>query len=104
MGQPPFFLLRAPLLNAPLRKHGLEGKIEAATEHSEIISRPVDHAEAQIVSQTDVQGKSFNAHTKVAVEEIFYVGAAAPGVIASDVSVVGAEHWIAFTGTLYDIH
>src|SRR5205809_1304903 len=209
MGQPPFFLLRALPLKAPLQKHGLEGKIEAATEHSEIIFRPVDHAEAQVVSQTDVprdsefetgselaerfrfatevvrlgadserirrplcgedipfaaaenrtgtgpgvgrntgagnwiaqckcsqnsangmvvidffssknrdrrvlkdieavfagvQGKSFNAHTKVAVEEIFYVGAAAPGVIASDVSVVGAEHRVAFTGTLYDIH
>src|SRR5260370_17391377 len=50
-----------------------------------------------------VQGKSFNAHTEVAVEEIFYVAAAAPGVIASDVSVVGAEHGVAFTGTLYDI-
>src|SRR5436189_3876721 len=54
MGQPPFFLLRALPLKAPLQKHGLEGEIEAATEHSEIIFRPVDHAEAQVVSQTDV--------------------------------------------------
>src|SRR5436190_9926449 len=50
-----------------------------------------------------VQGKSFNAHTKVAVEEIFDVAAAAPGVIATNVSVVGAKHRVAFTGTLYDI-
>src|SRR6266478_81341 len=51
-----------------------------------------------------VQGKSLNAHTKVAVEEIFYVAAAAPGVIAANVMVEGAEHGMAFTGTLYDIH
>src|SRR6266568_4995753 len=53
---------------------------------------------------TGVQGKSFNAHTEVAVEEIFYVAAAAPGVIAANVMVEGAEHGVAFTGTLYDIH
>src|SRR5947208_4391684 len=51
-----------------------------------------------------IQGKSFNAHTEVAVEEIFYVAAAAPGVIAANVMVEGAEHGVAFTGTLYDIH
>src|SRR6266480_2543979 len=51
-----------------------------------------------------VQGKSLNAHTKVAVEEIFYVAAAAPGVIAANVMVEGAEYGIDFTGTLYDIH
>src|SRR5437773_7780936 len=50
-----------------------------------------------------VQGKSFNAHTKVAVEEIFYIAAAAPGVISTNVMVKGAEHGVAFTGTLYDI-
>src|SRR6266849_5084088 len=50
-----------------------------------------------------VQGKSFNAHTKVAVEEEFDVAAAAPGVIAANVMVEGAEHGVAFTGTLYDI-
>src|SRR4030095_14250999 len=49
------------------------------------------------------QSKSFDAHTKVAVEEIFHVDAAAPGVISSDVSIVGAEHWIAFTRTLNHI-
>src|SRR5437016_2510731 len=51
-----------------------------------------------------VQSESFNAHTKVAVEEIFYVAAPAPGVIATNVMVEGAEHRVAFTGTLYDIH
>src|SRR2546430_12117785 len=50
-----------------------------------------------------VQGKSFNAHTKVAVEEIFDVAAAAPGVIATNVMVEGAEHGVAFTGALYDV-
>src|SRR5439155_15896836 len=36
--------------------------------------------------------------------EIFYVAAPAPGVIATNVMVEGAEHRVAFTGTLYDIH
>src|SRR5881397_1453824 len=53
---------------------------------------------------TGVQGKSFNAHTKVAVEKILDVGATAPGVIATNVMIEGAEHGVAFTGTLYDIH
>src|SRR6266487_5641907 len=51
-----------------------------------------------------VQGKSFNANAEVAVEEIFYVATSAPGVIATNVMVEGAEHGVAFTGTLYDIH
>src|SRR5437762_10179547 len=51
-----------------------------------------------------IQGKSLNAHAKIAVEEIFYIAAAAPGVIATNVMVEGAEHGVAFTGTLYDIH
>src|SRR5438034_8887863 len=51
-----------------------------------------------------VEGKSFNAHTKVAVEKIFNVPAAAPSVIATNVMVEGAEHWVAFTGALYDVH
>src|SRR5438552_16565178 len=53
---------------------------------------------------TGVQGKCFNAHTKVAVEKILDVAAATPGVIAANVMVEGAEHGVAFTGTLYDIH
>src|SRR6266446_9643794 len=51
-----------------------------------------------------LEGKSFDAHAKVAAEKIFYVAAAAPGVIATNVSVVGAEHRIAFTRTLNHIH
>src|SRR5260370_37726232 len=51
-----------------------------------------------------VDGKSFNAHTKVAVEEIFYVAAAAPGVMATNAMVEAAEHRVAFAGTLYHIH
>src|SRR5207247_8013316 len=51
-----------------------------------------------------VQGKSFNAHTKIAVEEIFYIAAAAPGVIATNVMVKGAERGVAFARTLDHIH
>src|SRR6266536_697415 len=51
-----------------------------------------------------VQGKSFNANAEVAVEKIFDIAASAPGVVAANVMVEGAEHWVAFTGTLYDIH
>src|SRR5437867_1187503 len=51
-----------------------------------------------------VQRKSFNAQPKVAAEEIFDVPAAAPRVIATDVMIEGAEHGIAFTSTLYDVH
>ena len=36
----------------------LESEIQAAAEHSEIISRTVDYAEAQIVSPTKVTGDS----------------------------------------------
>src|SRR5947209_10841988 len=51
-----------------------------------------------------VEGKSFNADAKIAAEEIFYVAAAAPGVIATNVTVERAENRVAFTGTLYDIN
>ena len=50
-----------------------------------------------------VQGESFNAYTKVAMEKVFDIAAAAPRVITSDVMVVSAQHGIAFTGTLYNI-
>src|SRR5439155_7955213 len=45
---------RAPLLRAPLQKHGLKGKIQTAAEHSEIIFRPIDHSEAQVINHCDV--------------------------------------------------
>src|ERR1043166_1078534 len=51
-----------------------------------------------------VEDKSFDPHTKVAAEEIFYVAAATPCVVAADVTVVGAKHWIAFTRTLNHIY
>ena len=51
-----------------------------------------------------VEGKSFDAHTKVAAEEIFDIAAATPGMISPDVSIIGAEHRIAFTRTLHDIY
>src|SRR5205809_841159 len=51
-----------------------------------------------------IQGKSFNAHAKIAVEEIFYIAAAAPCMIATDVMVKGAEHGVAFARTLDHIH
>ena len=53
-GSAAVFLLRALPLKAPLQKHGLEGEIEAATEHSEVIFRPVNDTEAQVVSPSEV--------------------------------------------------
>src|SRR5215831_20226396 len=50
-----------------------------------------------------VQSKSFNTDTNIATEEIFDVAAAAPCVIATNVTVVGAEHGTAFTGALNDV-
>src|SRR6188472_2065915 len=50
-----------------------------------------------------VQNKSFHTDTSIATEEIFDVAAATPGVIATNVTVVSAEHWTAFTGALYDV-
>jgi hypothetical protein len=48
MGQPPFFLLAVAPSRAPLQivTLPLEGEVEAATKHAEIIFRPVDYAEA----------------------------------------------------------
>src|SRR5947199_9151796 len=51
-----------------------------------------------------IQGKSLNAHAKIAVEKLFYIAAAAPGVIATNVMVKGAEHGVAFARTLDHIH
>src|SRR6266576_4553617 len=51
-----------------------------------------------------VQCKSLNADTNIATEEIFYVAAAAPSVIAANVTIVRAEHGTAFTGALYNIN
>src|SRR5204862_3934331 len=56
--------------------------------------------EARLVS---VQCKSLHTDTNIATEEIFYVCTAAPSVIVANVTVVGAEHRIAFTGALYDV-
>src|ERR1044071_2491929 len=51
-----------------------------------------------------VECKSFNTDTSIATEEIFNVAAAAPGVIAADVTVVCTEHRTAFTGALYNVN
>src|SRR5260370_14873984 len=51
-----------------------------------------------------VQSKSFNAQTNVATEKVLNVTSATPGVIAPNVTVVGAKHGAAFTGALYDVH
>jgi len=69
MGQPPFFLLRAPPLRAPLQvvTLPLEDEVEAATKHAEIIFRPIDHTEAQVVSPADVPRDSkFETGSKLA--------------------------------------
>jgi hypothetical protein len=50
-----------------------------------------------------VQNKSFDTDTSIATEEIFDVATETPGVITANVTVVGAEHWTAFTGALYDV-
>ena len=50
-----------------------------------------------------VQNKSFDTDGSIATEEIFDVAAATPCVIAANVTVVGAEHWTAFTGALNDV-
>ncbi len=45
----------------------LEGEVETAADHSEIIFRPVDHAEGQVVSPTDVpRNPEFEAGPEVA--------------------------------------
>src|SRR5436305_2569436 len=36
----------------------LESEVETAAEHSEIVLRPIDHAEAQVVSPTDMPRES----------------------------------------------
>src|SRR4029079_18804209 len=51
-----------------------------------------------------VECESFNTDTGIAAEEIFYVTAAAPCVIAPNISIVGAEHGTAFTGALYNVN
>src|SRR6266403_957032 len=51
-----------------------------------------------------VQSKSFNTETSIATEEIFYVRAAAPCVVATDVAIIGAKDWASFTRTLHDVH
>src|SRR5437660_7518213 len=51
-----------------------------------------------------IQGKSFNTHTKVAMEKVFDIAAAAPRVIAANVPVVSAQHGVAFAGALYDVY
>src|SRR5262249_18339388 len=51
-----------------------------------------------------VERKSLNTDRSIATEEVFYVAAAAPGVIAANVTVICAEHGTAFTGALYDVN
>src|SRR6516225_6977377 len=51
-----------------------------------------------------VESKSLNTDSSIATEEVFYVAATAPGVIAANVTVVRAEHGAAFTGALHNIN
>src|SRR5262249_6324392 len=50
-----------------------------------------------------VERKSLNTDPSIAAEEVFYVTATAPCVIAANVTVVRAEHGTAFTGALYNV-
>src|ERR1051326_621669 len=63
--------------------------------------RILENIEAGLVR---LQSKSFNTEPDVTTEEILYIGAATPRMVASDVSVVGTKHWIALAGTLDDVH
>src|SRR5207253_3992265 len=60
----------------------------------------LEDIETRLVS---VECKSLNTDTSIATEEIFYVPAAAPGVIAANVMIIRAKHRVAFTGTLHDV-
>src|SRR5580765_3575904 len=51
-----------------------------------------------------VECKSLNTDPSIATEEIFYAAAAAPRVIAANVTVVRAEDRTAFTGALYNVN
>src|SRR5215510_16308397 len=51
-----------------------------------------------------IERKSLNTDPSIATEEVFYVAATAPCVIAANVTVVRAEHGTAFTGALYNVN
>src|SRR5207249_11952521 len=61
----------------------------------------LEDIETRLVS---VQCKSLNTDTSIATEEIFYVPADAPGVVATDVAIIGAKDWASLTRTLHDVH
>src|SRR5437867_5020152 len=61
----------------------------------------LEDIEPRLVS---VQCKSLNTETSIATEEIFYVPAAAPCVVATDVAIIGAKDWASLTRTLHDVH
>jgi hypothetical protein len=45
-------------MNSAYTRHDLEHKIQTAAEHSKIILWPIDYAEAQVVSPTEMPGDS----------------------------------------------
>src|SRR6266550_217839 len=51
-----------------------------------------------------VQCKSLNTETNIATEEMFYVPAAAPCVVATDVAIIRAKDWASLTRTLHDVY
>src|SRR5947209_3951339 len=61
----------------------------------------LEDIETRLVS---VQSKSLNTETNIATEEIFYVTAAAPCVVATDVAIISAKDWASLTRTLHDVH
>ena len=105
----------------------LEGEVKTAADHPEIIPGAVDYSETQVVSPTDVPGQSdfetgskLRKHFGLAAEvvglridkkgvwrplrmKLVPFAAAAPGVIAANVTVVGTEHRTAFTSALNDV-
>src|SRR6267378_6615764 len=82
-------------------KHSADGMIVIDSFVNEYRNRLVlEDIETRLAA---VQNKSFDTDTSIATEEIFDVAAATPSVIATNVTVVGAEHWTAFTGALNDV-
>ena len=74
VGSAAVFLVQRPPPRAPLQivTLPLEGEVEPATKHAKIIFRPIDHAEAQVVSQTDVPRDSeFETGAELAEQFVF---------------------------------
>ena len=73
--------------------------VDVAADENSIDRSKIDE-EAALVR---VEDETFEAETEVAVEKIFDVAAAAPGMIVANVTIERAAHSVAFAGTLDEI-